>query len=154
MSSSQKRNEPNTRDWVTCPVCGETDMRREVDPEGHALIFCVNHNCVSNGGDNMNGIELPPAPIPQGQELVPTAFVETVGLLVTISDGIVQADREVVEADATLKGLSPSAYFLHLGTRNEAAETRSAFLRKLDKATSILRMVLARRAASLIDKAS
>lgn len=40
------------RDWVTCPICGEPDMRRETDDEGHSLIFCVNNNCASNGGDS------------------------------------------------------------------------------------------------------
>ncbi|WP_146187198.1 hypothetical protein [Novimethylophilus kurashikiensis] len=42
------------RDWVDCPICGEPDMRKETSPEGAVLIFCVNHACASNGGDNAN----------------------------------------------------------------------------------------------------
>lgn len=49
-----------TSDWVTCPVCGESDMRMESDEHGHALISCMNHNCFSNGGTNRSA--LPPAP--------------------------------------------------------------------------------------------
>jgi hypothetical protein len=37
-------------DWVNCPICGETDMRREFDAEKNSLIFCVNHACKSNSG--------------------------------------------------------------------------------------------------------
>lgn len=47
---------PHT-DWVTCPICDEHDMRKEVDEDGASLIFCVNHNCGSNGGTNFCGIE-------------------------------------------------------------------------------------------------
>ena len=39
-----------TVDWVDCPVCKEPDMRRTTDEEGHILIDCVNHGCLSNGG--------------------------------------------------------------------------------------------------------
>ena len=41
----------NRIDWVSCPICGESDMRRETDEEGYSLIFCVNHGCESNGGE-------------------------------------------------------------------------------------------------------
>ena len=44
-------------DWVTCPICGETDMHKVTDRDGNALITCVNHNCASNGGTNMSYIE-------------------------------------------------------------------------------------------------
>lgn len=37
-------------DWVNCPICGESDMRRTTDPDGNVLIDCVNHACKSNGG--------------------------------------------------------------------------------------------------------
>lgn len=37
-----------TTDWVDCPLCEGTDMRRECDEEGYCLIFCVNHSCPSN----------------------------------------------------------------------------------------------------------
>jgi hypothetical protein len=143
-----------TRDWVKCPICDESDMRRERDPEGDTLIFCVNYNCASNGGTNMNGIKLQPAPIPVGQELVPTAFMEMVGLLVVVSDGLVQAHQEVEEAEATLKNVSGAAHFLHLGTRDEAVKTRGAFLKRLGIATSGLRITLARRAAAALKKYS
>lgn len=36
------------RDWVDCPICGEPDMARETDNEGHSLNYCVNHACPSN----------------------------------------------------------------------------------------------------------
>lgn len=45
------------RDWVNCPICGESDMRREEDAEGNALILCVNHACASNGGTNADALE-------------------------------------------------------------------------------------------------
>ena len=46
-----------TRDWVDCPICGGTDMRKETDEHGDALIFCVNHACGSNGGNNFVAVE-------------------------------------------------------------------------------------------------
>lgn len=48
-------------EWVDCPVCGESDMRKETGEEGAALISCVNHNCRSNGGTNGSAL---PAPAP------------------------------------------------------------------------------------------
>jgi hypothetical protein len=45
------------RDWVDCPICGDSDMQRETDQEGHSIINCVNTNCGSNGGDNFNAIQ-------------------------------------------------------------------------------------------------
>lgn len=39
----------NKCDYVTCPVCGEPDMRKETDDHGNSLILCVNHACLSNG---------------------------------------------------------------------------------------------------------
>lgn len=141
-----------TRDWVKCPICDEDDMRRESDGDGHALIFCVNHECASNGGTNMNGLKRQVAALPAGQELVPTAFVEMVGLMVTVSDGLVQADREVEDLDNQLKTVSGAAHFLLLGTRNDAVATRAAFLRRLGVATSGLRITLANRAAAVLKK--
>lgn len=148
------RPEPVTRDWVDCPVCGETDMRRERDEEGHPLIFCVNHACASNGGTNMSAIDLPPAPIPEGQELVPSSFVDTVGLMVQASDGLANAHQESEEAEATLKEVSGAAYFLQLGTHGDAVKSRNAFVQCLTKATGILRMTLAKRAANALRKPS
>lgn len=45
------------RAWVDCPICGESDMRREEDAEGNALILCVNHACASNGGSNLAALK-------------------------------------------------------------------------------------------------
>jgi hypothetical protein len=47
----------NKTDWVICPICGETDMERETDAEGCAIISCVNHCCGSNGGTNFDGLK-------------------------------------------------------------------------------------------------
>lgn len=47
---------PAKRDWVNCPICGESDMRREEDVDGNALILCVNHACASNGGTNADAL--------------------------------------------------------------------------------------------------
>ena len=44
------------REWVKCPVCCEPDMRWEEDKDGNAVIFCVNHACLSNGGKNASGL--------------------------------------------------------------------------------------------------
>lgn len=32
-------------------------MRKEIDPEGNAIILCVNHACGSNGGDNFSAVK-------------------------------------------------------------------------------------------------
>lgn len=40
------------RDWVVCPICGESDMRLE-----DGMINCTNLNCGSNGGSNFQGAE-------------------------------------------------------------------------------------------------
>lgn len=40
------------KDWVKCPVCGESDMHRVIDDNGDAMIECTNHACGSNGGSN------------------------------------------------------------------------------------------------------
>jgi hypothetical protein len=37
-------------DWVTCPICQESDMRRVTDAQGDAVIHCVNGHCASNQG--------------------------------------------------------------------------------------------------------
>lgn len=39
-----------SRDYVSCPICGEPHMQRDLDADGNALIFCTNHECRSNGG--------------------------------------------------------------------------------------------------------
>lgn len=57
MSNNTTKSRGMISDWVTCPICGESDMHREVDCHGNALIHCVNHNCGSNGGDNYCGLE-------------------------------------------------------------------------------------------------
>lgn len=51
-------------DWVNCPICGESDMHKETDEEGCAIIHCVNHCCASNGGDNIEGLKSRPANLP------------------------------------------------------------------------------------------
>jgi len=51
---------PARRDWVDCPVCGESDMRLEADEEDNAIITCTNHNCGSNGGSNWSAFPLQP----------------------------------------------------------------------------------------------
>lgn len=33
-------------EWVDCPICRSSDMRKSND----GLIYCINHNCASNGG--------------------------------------------------------------------------------------------------------
>jgi hypothetical protein len=45
------------REWVHCPVCDEPDMRKETDKDGNSLIYCVNHNCASNGGTQNHRLE-------------------------------------------------------------------------------------------------
>jgi len=53
------------RDWVDCPICGESDMRREKDAEtGLFYIHCVNLNCGSNGGGNFSALAAAPSPTP------------------------------------------------------------------------------------------
>jgi hypothetical protein len=42
--------------WVTCPICGESDMVMRTYKESGSIISCVNIQCASNGGTNMNGI--------------------------------------------------------------------------------------------------
>lgn len=140
MSIEQQQEGPS-QDWVACPVCGETDMRRERDADKNVLIFCVNHECVSNGGHNMNAIALPATPIP-------TAVVEAAGLLIQVSEGFTNAQIEVEAEERTLGGVSGAAYFLALGARDEAVTKRSNFLQLLAKATSILQMTLDQHTAA------
>lgn len=47
---SKAKRSAGAVDWVTCPVCKEPDMRRTTDEDDNALIDCVNHACLSNGG--------------------------------------------------------------------------------------------------------
>lgn len=47
--SGEGRSGAVRRDWVSCPICNEPDMRQEIDAENNRLIFCVNHSCPSNG---------------------------------------------------------------------------------------------------------
>lgn len=47
--SGEGRSGAVRRDWVSCPICHEPDMRQEIDAENNRLIFCVNHSCPSNG---------------------------------------------------------------------------------------------------------
>lgn len=51
---------------VSCPICAKPGMRREEDIDGYASIFCVNHQCGSNGGIDFSGMQ--PA-APQGVDL-------------------------------------------------------------------------------------
>jgi hypothetical protein len=46
-------------DWVDCPVCGGTDMHKTTDKYGNSLIKCVNHACLSNGGNNYDATPQP-----------------------------------------------------------------------------------------------
>lgn len=44
-----------TTDYVTCPVCGEPDMPKKLEPsapKGKGYITCMNLACASNGGDS------------------------------------------------------------------------------------------------------
>lgn len=43
-------------EWVDCPICGESDMKKTTDEDDFQLIFCINGNCGSNGGTNINKI--------------------------------------------------------------------------------------------------
>jgi len=55
---SEDRLRGESREWVRCPVCGEPDMRKEYfGEEKYPLIFCVNHGCKSNGGDNHDALQ-------------------------------------------------------------------------------------------------
>lgn len=66
------------RDWVQCPVCGESDMRQETDAEGHSLIFCVNHGCLSN-----NPKAKPPTlpPVRDREAVAPVQRIECVKMV-------------------------------------------------------------------------
>lgn len=44
------------KNWVNCPICGESDTRREAEDEGF-LLYCTNLSCASNGGDNFQAIK-------------------------------------------------------------------------------------------------
>jgi hypothetical protein len=47
--------------WVKCPICGETNMHREAEPnsDGGGYIHCVNLACASNGGTNDSAMAKP-----------------------------------------------------------------------------------------------
>ena len=46
------------REWVRCPVCGESDMKQITDADENRLIFCVNLACASNGGSNTSALSI------------------------------------------------------------------------------------------------
>jgi hypothetical protein len=39
-------------EWVNCPICGDTNTRRELEPgeENYWIYYCTNLACRSNGG--------------------------------------------------------------------------------------------------------
>lgn len=43
-------------EWVDCPICGESDMRKSSDGEKF-IIHCVNGNCASNGGTMVHALQ-------------------------------------------------------------------------------------------------
>lgn len=64
MAEEKKRPKLGRSDWVDCPICGESDMRKQIDPDsddGEGYIYCVNTNCGSNGGDNFAALRAHPA---------------------------------------------------------------------------------------------
>lgn len=62
MTTSEQPTPKN--EWVSCPVCGETAMRKTQSDEG-SLIHCVNINCASNGGTNADALKnASPGPLP------------------------------------------------------------------------------------------
>lgn len=77
-------------DWVKCPICGETDMRREYisNEEDGPFIFCTNTLCGSNGGTNFSAIENgPTAPKPEAVEGLGDAIRTRVIGRVEVIDG-------------------------------------------------------------------
>lgn len=66
----------NQRDWVKCPICGESDMRREHEENGEGFyIACVNLACGSNGGTNFSAIA-PPQPASDAGTATPRTDAE------------------------------------------------------------------------------
>ena len=55
-------------DWVSCPICGSPDCRRELYQDDAALIECTNHACRSNGGSYQVGAPPLKAPPPVFQK--------------------------------------------------------------------------------------
>jgi len=44
-------------EWIDCPICGKPDMRKEYSLHGGSpIIFCANHACGSNGGNNFSAV--------------------------------------------------------------------------------------------------
>ena len=39
------------RMYLTCPICGVCDTRRDFDGEDSYIYYCTNGACRSNGGD-------------------------------------------------------------------------------------------------------
>lgn len=47
------------KEYVTCPICGESDMPKEIEPDeecDQGYITCMNLNCGSNGGTNFEAL--------------------------------------------------------------------------------------------------
>lgn len=59
-------------------MCNEPNMRAELFGDDARLIYCVNHNCASNGGSN--ACALAPRLIPRGGEAVPAAGASADGV--------------------------------------------------------------------------
>lgn len=71
-------------DYVDCPICGQSDMPKELEPgadvPGQGYIKCLNLACASNGGTNM-------CALPQSKDIDWAMLIKERG----------DADRELVE---------------------------------------------------------
>jgi hypothetical protein len=79
-----------SRDWVTCPICGESDMERETDAHGLTLIRCVNYACRSNVA--------PPGGVGEGWQPIEGAPRDTPVLVFHIQHGFRVASWHLTSA--------------------------------------------------------
>jgi hypothetical protein len=119
------------REWVDCPVCGESDMRKETDGEGNSLVFCVNHSCASNGGLNHSAIAIEPSPalVPEGYEVVNSNLLNSAKVVVLTSAKLLNTMDDLTKAKLDMDAAdgSNATVFLLAGDKIAAEEKLSEY---------------------------
>lgn len=91
-----------THDWVSCPICHETEMYREIDEGGQALITCVSHSCPSNVATEVSPAARVPTDPRAGSALDPVLLERAVTARTQVSGLTLTRDMSRAERRAAL----------------------------------------------------
>jgi len=133
-SATAPTKHKGTHDWVNCPICGESDMRRTTTQHGDSYIDCVNGSCASNGGLNDVAWEAKQVKAPAQEPvhaIMSAQFVTAGNTMSTLVELTLDALDEVHSARATTERVEGATLFMALGTLNEAVEVLKGYERKL-----------------------